>query len=157
MDKKLPFIAHWVYFHGTKGIYICYKTYIPFVSEVYTYHLKRIYVSVETTLPGINSKDASGQKRGRGAAEIPNDPSTPLLHSVGMTRFELATPRPPDAYSNRTELHPECECKGNTLFVSDQTIATLQAFSPLFSMHRCARPSLLPRPANAQLQGNRVF
>ena len=24
-----------------------------------------------------------------------------------MTRFELATPRPPDAYSNRTELHPE--------------------------------------------------
>ena len=26
---------------------------------------------------------------------------------VGMTRFELATPRPPDAYSNRTELHPE--------------------------------------------------
>ena len=26
---------------------------------------------------------------------------------VGMTRFELATPRPPDAYSNRPELHPE--------------------------------------------------
>ena len=26
---------------------------------------------------------------------------------VGVTRFELATPRPPDAYSNRTELHPE--------------------------------------------------
>ena len=24
-----------------------------------------------------------------------------------MTRFELATPRPPDAYSNRTELHPD--------------------------------------------------
>ncbi len=30
-----------------------------------------------------------------------------LAFSVGMTRFELATPRPPDAYSNRTELHPE--------------------------------------------------
>ena len=30
-----------------------------------------------------------------------------FLLSVGMTRFELATPRPPDAYSNRTELHPE--------------------------------------------------
>ena len=28
------------------------------------------------------------------------------LHLVGMTRFELATTRPPDAYSNRTELHP---------------------------------------------------
>ena len=26
---------------------------------------------------------------------------------VGVTRFELATPRPPDAYSNRTELHPD--------------------------------------------------
>ena len=29
-----------------------------------------------------------------------------LFISVGMTRFELATPRPPDAYSNRAELHP---------------------------------------------------
>ena len=27
--------------------------------------------------------------------------------SVGVTRFELATTRPPDAYSNRAELHPE--------------------------------------------------
>lgn len=25
---------------------------------------------------------------------------------VGVTRFELATSRPPDAHSNRTELHP---------------------------------------------------
>ncbi len=25
---------------------------------------------------------------------------------VGMTRFELATTRPPDVYSNRAELHP---------------------------------------------------
>ena len=25
---------------------------------------------------------------------------------VGVTRFELATTRPPDAYSNRAELHP---------------------------------------------------
>ena len=28
-----------------------------------------------------------------------------------MTGFEPATTRPPDAYSNRTELHPECGCK----------------------------------------------
>ena len=27
--------------------------------------------------------------------------------SVGMTGFEPATTRPPDAYSNRTELHPD--------------------------------------------------
>ena len=26
---------------------------------------------------------------------------------VGVTRFELATSRPPDAHSNRTELHPD--------------------------------------------------
>ena len=30
-----------------------------------------------------------------------------LLSFVGMTRFELATTRPPDVYSNRAELHPE--------------------------------------------------
>lgn len=30
-----------------------------------------------------------------------------LFFCVGVTRFELATPRPPDVYSNRTELHPE--------------------------------------------------
>ena len=29
-----------------------------------------------------------------------------LLSFVGMTRFELATTRPPDVYSNRAELHP---------------------------------------------------
>ena len=29
------------------------------------------------------------------------------LNFVGMTRFELATTRPPDVYSNRAELHPE--------------------------------------------------
>ena len=38
--------------------------------------------------------------------------------SVGMTGFEPATTRPPDAYSNRAELHPAlfCECKGNKCF-----------------------------------------
>ena len=36
---------------------------------------------------------------------------------VGMTGFEPATSRPPDVYSNRTELHPElCECKSTRLF-----------------------------------------
>ena len=29
-----------------------------------------------------------------------------MFLSVGMTGFEPATTRPPDAYSNRTELHP---------------------------------------------------
>ena len=30
----------------------------------------------------------------------------PALYSVGVTGFEPATTRPPDAYSNRAELHP---------------------------------------------------
>ena len=29
------------------------------------------------------------------------------ISQVGMTGFEPATPRPPDVYSNRAELHPE--------------------------------------------------
>ena len=39
-----------------------------------------------------------------------------------MTGFEPATTRPPDAYSNRAELHPECECKGSDFFYNYQTI-----------------------------------
>ena len=38
-----------------------------------------------------------------------------------MTRFELATPRPPDAYSNRTELHPEL-CKSDVFPKSDAKV-----------------------------------
>ena len=37
-----------------------------------------------------------------------------LLNFVGVTRFELATTRPPDVYSNRAELHPEL-CRSKTL------------------------------------------
>ncbi len=33
-----------------------------------------------------------------------------MFLSVGMTGFEPATTRPPDAYSNRTELHPVTFC-----------------------------------------------
>ena len=32
---------------------------------------------------------------------------TPSFPPVGVTGFEPATTRPPDAYSNRAELHPE--------------------------------------------------
>ena len=36
------------------------------------------------------------------------EPANYLLSAfVGMTGFEPATSRPPDAHSNRTELHPE--------------------------------------------------
>ena len=32
--------------------------------------------------------------------------ATICFRFVGVTGFEPATPRPPDAYSNRAELHP---------------------------------------------------
>ena len=42
---------------------------------------------------------------------------------VGMTRFELATTRPPDVYSNRAELHPELVLRrkdsNNFLFIAN--------------------------------------
>ena len=52
-------------------------------------------------------------------------------YSVGMTGFEPATTRPPDEYSNRAELHPECSrhptmritllrCKGKEKMVNYQ-------------------------------------
>ena len=38
-------------------------------------------------------------------------------YRVGMTGFEPATSRPPDVYSNRTELHPEFSvCKSTPNF-----------------------------------------
>ena len=47
-------------------------------------------------------------------------------NEVGMTGFEPATTRPPDAYSNRTELHPELRVQKYKFF------GTWQIFSPLF-------------------------
>ena len=40
------------------------------------------------------------------------------LYSVGMTGFEPATTRPPDEYSNRAELHPECSWRLTTWALS---------------------------------------
>ena len=41
---------------------------------------------------------------------------------VGMTGFEPATTRPPDAYSNRAELHPAlfCDCKGTIILQTNK-------------------------------------
>ena len=39
------------------------------------------------------------------------------FYGVGATGFEPATSRPPDVYSNRTELRPElCGCKSTPYF-----------------------------------------
>ena len=45
---------------------------------------------------------------------------------VGVTGFEPATTRPPDAYSNRAELHPELRMQRYGFFLY------LQIFSVLF-------------------------
>ncbi len=37
----------------------------------------------------------------------PNHQCGQVSSFVGVARFELATPRPPDVYSNRAELHPD--------------------------------------------------
>ena len=46
------------------------------------------------------------------------------LRLVGMTGFEPATPRPPDVYSNRAELHPELvlRCKDNNNFPNNANL-----------------------------------
>ena len=41
---------------------------------------------------------------------------------VGVTGFEPATTRPPDAYSNRAELHPELRVQKYGLFLNGQNV-----------------------------------
>lgn len=38
---------------------------------------------------------------------------TKSSYHVGVRRFELPAPRPPDVYSNLAELHPEQLCRQN--------------------------------------------
>ena len=52
--------------------------------------------------------------------------------SVGVTRFELATTRPPDAYSNRAELHPVAFRSANIVYFS-QIVTFLQDFFLILS------------------------
>ena len=47
--------------------------------------------------------------------------------SVGVTGFEPATTRPPDAYSNRAELHPVAFRSANIVYFS-QIVTFLQDF-----------------------------
>ena len=42
------------------------------------------------------------------------------LSVVGMTRFELATTRPPDAYSTGLSYIPNCGCKSSALFLNSK-------------------------------------
>ena len=60
----------------------------------------------------FSEKPWEGKHAGRGSYKHIKKASIILglpmpLYFVGMTGFEPATTRPPDAYSNRAELHPE--------------------------------------------------
>ena len=52
--------------------------------------------------------------------------------SVGVTGFEPATTRPPDAYSNRAELHPVAFRSANIVYFS-QIVTFLQDFFLILS------------------------
>ena len=50
-----------------------------------------------------------------------------LYNSVGVTGIEPATSRPPDAHSNRTELHPELRVQKYNFFFTLQTFCKKNA------------------------------
>lgn len=51
---------------------------------------------------------------------IDNPSNINALWLVGVRRFELPTTRPPDAYSNRAELHPELRVQRYSIFIKYQ-------------------------------------
>ena len=48
-----------------------------------------------------------------------------MLFPVGVTGFEPATTRPPDAYSNRAELHPELRMQRECFIRNKQTFSAI--------------------------------
>ena len=50
----------------------------------------------------------------------------PSFSPVGVTGFEPATTRPPDAYSNRAELHPELLAQIYCFFLKNQIKPVLE-------------------------------
>ena len=56
---------------------------------------------------------------------------------VGMTGFEPATTRPPDAYSNRAELHPALFCVAKVRIFCKQTKYVAKIFVFFFSSTPC--------------------
>ena len=58
---------------------------------------------LQITFMHNNQKKSSGAEKQK---SINNHQIINAFPTVGMTGFEPATTRPPDEYSNRTELHP---------------------------------------------------
>jgi hypothetical protein len=52
----------------------------------------------------VSKESTDGRDTEKG---VKSNDLTPSFSPVGVTGFEPATTRPPDAYSNRAELHPE--------------------------------------------------
>ena len=82
-------------------------TIIPLTTKAFGRKNKKIEqnTSDDVVPKGITARIVQKKKEEATALKYEFDAS--FFSFVGMTRFELATPRPPDAYSNRTELHPE--------------------------------------------------
>ena len=53
------------------------------------------------------------------------DKMSVTLFYVGMTRLELATTRPPDAYANQLRHIPKMHCKGINIFRDRQAKAEI--------------------------------
>ena len=86
-------------------------------------------------LPGPARGHGNGAPKLPGIKKASTVSDNQRFISVGVTRFELATTRPPDAYSNRAELHPEilfqsisASFRGALVFKSD---AKLRPFDEL--------------------------
>ena len=61
----------------------------------------------DTKFELIFANEKCVQKRLYKKKKKPSSVCLQVFNVVGMTGFEPATPRPPDVYSNRTELHPD--------------------------------------------------
>ncbi len=61
--------------------------------------------------------------------------NTPLCF-VGVTGFEPATTRPPDVYSNRTELRPDCGAKVLLFFESAKFFRKISAQIAILSFFK---------------------
>ncbi len=57
-----------------------------------------------------------------------------ILLCIGMSGFEPPTPRPPDAYSNQTELHPEMQVQRYYIFIIQLSLNKKLKISHEFSL-----------------------
>ena len=79
-----------------------------------------------SSLPS-NSQQGLGHRNGHKEKALTIFRLSMLHNSVGVTGIEPATSRPPDAHSNRTELHPELRVQKYNFFFTLQTFCKKNA------------------------------